>query len=332
MSEPAIVAEGIGKNFGDVKALCDVSFAVPHGTVLGLLGPNGAGKTTAVRVLTTLLQPDAGSATGARSRRHRRPPSGPRVDRPRRPVRRGRREPDRPREPAARGPPHPSPQGRHCAPGHRAPRPVQPQRRRRPPGRHLLRRHAAAPRPGGRAGPPTARAVPRRAHHRPRPQGPQRPVAHHRATGRGRHHAAAHHPVPGRGRPPRRPHRRHRPRHRDRRRHLGRAEGAGSARRWSSSAFVDRDERRTRRRRAGRASGTPSLDGTLLRLTVDDGARSMLAAVRLIDEAGLDPDHRGAARTHPRRRVPHPHRPSGRADRRLGLGRRRRLPPTQGAA
>lgn len=62
MTAPAIVAEGLGKHFGDVEALCDVSFSVPHGTVLGLLGPNGAGKTTAVRVLTTLLPPDAGSA------------------------------------------------------------------------------------------------------------------------------------------------------------------------------------------------------------------------------------------------------------------------------
>jgi ABC-2 type transport system ATP-binding protein len=61
-SDPAIVADGISKNFGDVEALCDVSFSVPTGTVLGLLGPNGAGKTTAVRVLTTLLRPDAGTA------------------------------------------------------------------------------------------------------------------------------------------------------------------------------------------------------------------------------------------------------------------------------
>jgi len=47
---------------GGVRALDGVSFAIPTGTVLGLLGPNGAGKTTAVRVLTTLLTPDSGSA------------------------------------------------------------------------------------------------------------------------------------------------------------------------------------------------------------------------------------------------------------------------------
>ena len=60
--EPAILAEGLVKHFGDVHALDGVSFEVPPGTVLGLLGPNGAGKTTAVRVLTTLLKPDAGTA------------------------------------------------------------------------------------------------------------------------------------------------------------------------------------------------------------------------------------------------------------------------------
>jgi ABC-2 type transport system ATP-binding protein len=58
----AIVAHELVKHFGDVRALDGVSFSVPAGTVLGLLGPNGAGKTTAVRVLTTLLRPDAGSA------------------------------------------------------------------------------------------------------------------------------------------------------------------------------------------------------------------------------------------------------------------------------
>jgi ABC-2 type transport system ATP-binding protein len=60
--EAAISATGLVKSFGDVRALDGVDLEVQHGTVLGLLGPNGAGKTTAVRVLTTLLKPDAGSA------------------------------------------------------------------------------------------------------------------------------------------------------------------------------------------------------------------------------------------------------------------------------
>jgi ABC-2 type transport system ATP-binding protein len=59
----AIVAEGLHKRFGGVEALRGVSFEVPEGTVLGVLGPNGAGKTTAVRILTTILRPDAGTAT-----------------------------------------------------------------------------------------------------------------------------------------------------------------------------------------------------------------------------------------------------------------------------
>ncbi|MEU3609961.1 ATP-binding cassette domain-containing protein [Streptomyces sp. NPDC035033] len=61
----AIHAEGLVKTFGDVTALDGVDLDVPEGTVLGLLGPNGAGKTTTVRVLTTLLRPDGGTATVA---------------------------------------------------------------------------------------------------------------------------------------------------------------------------------------------------------------------------------------------------------------------------
>ena len=59
----AIWAEGLVKRFGETTALDGVDLAVRTGTVLGLLGPNGAGKTTAVRVLATLLRPDAGHAT-----------------------------------------------------------------------------------------------------------------------------------------------------------------------------------------------------------------------------------------------------------------------------
>ena len=62
----AIVAEGLTKTFkGDVRALDGVDLRVPQGSVLGLLGPNGAGKTTTVRILATLLRPDAGHATVA---------------------------------------------------------------------------------------------------------------------------------------------------------------------------------------------------------------------------------------------------------------------------
>jgi ABC-2 type transport system ATP-binding protein len=59
---PAILAEGLVKTYGPVRALDGVDFEVKEGTVLGVLGPNGAGKTTSVRILTTLLRPDSGRA------------------------------------------------------------------------------------------------------------------------------------------------------------------------------------------------------------------------------------------------------------------------------
>jgi ABC-2 type transport system ATP-binding protein len=58
----AVLSEGLEKRFGAVHALRGLDLAVAQGTVCGVLGPNGAGKTTAVRLLTTLLRPDAGSA------------------------------------------------------------------------------------------------------------------------------------------------------------------------------------------------------------------------------------------------------------------------------
>ena len=58
-----IEARGLVKKYGDVVALDGLDLSVPEGTVYGLLGPNGAGKTTTVRILTTLLRPDAGTAT-----------------------------------------------------------------------------------------------------------------------------------------------------------------------------------------------------------------------------------------------------------------------------
>ena len=59
---PAARVEGVAKRFGATVALAGVDLEVPQGMVFGLLGPNGAGKTTLIRILATLLTPDAGHA------------------------------------------------------------------------------------------------------------------------------------------------------------------------------------------------------------------------------------------------------------------------------
>ncbi|WP_406270162.1 ATP-binding cassette domain-containing protein [Nocardia sp. NBC_00881] len=64
-SEPAVQVADVRKSFGDVHALQGVSFVAERGSVLGILGPNGAGKTTMVKVLSTLLRPDSGTAVVA---------------------------------------------------------------------------------------------------------------------------------------------------------------------------------------------------------------------------------------------------------------------------
>jgi oleandomycin transport system ATP-binding protein len=58
----AVEVRGLAKHFGETKALDGVDLQVSQGTVLGVLGPNGAGKTTLVRILSTLIRPDAGTA------------------------------------------------------------------------------------------------------------------------------------------------------------------------------------------------------------------------------------------------------------------------------
>ena len=64
-SSAAITARGIRKSFGEHTVLDDVDLEVDQGTIFALLGPNGAGKTTLVKILSTLLKADAGTATVA---------------------------------------------------------------------------------------------------------------------------------------------------------------------------------------------------------------------------------------------------------------------------
>ena len=63
MGLPEVIrVEGLGKRFGEVQAVDQVTFSVREGEIFGFLGPNGAGKTTTIRMLVGLLKPDAGSA------------------------------------------------------------------------------------------------------------------------------------------------------------------------------------------------------------------------------------------------------------------------------
>ena len=71
----AVEAQAVGRRYGPVTAVEDLTFAVEAGEILGVLGPNGAGKTTAIRVLTTILRADAG--------RRSRSPESPPLARPR---------------------------------------------------------------------------------------------------------------------------------------------------------------------------------------------------------------------------------------------------------
>ncbi|WP_135363939.1 ABC transporter ATP-binding protein [Halosimplex halophilum] len=65
MTDPAVVADGLTKRYGEELAVSDLSLSIPGGDVYGFLGPNGAGKTTTMRMLTGLTRPTEGTATVA---------------------------------------------------------------------------------------------------------------------------------------------------------------------------------------------------------------------------------------------------------------------------
>ncbi len=160
-----IQAEGLEKSYGETRALAGVSFGVPAGTILGLLGPNGAGKTTAVRILTTLATPDAGSARVAGVDVVKHPAE----------VRRhiGVAAQDATFDPLLTGRQNLtlvgelSDMGRAAARrrGRRSARRVRAHGRGGPGDEGVFGRHAASSRPGGVAHDTAAGAVPRRADH-----------------------------------------------------------------------------------------------------------------------------------------------------------------------
>jgi len=63
LGNPFVVADHVHKAFGEITAVDDISFTLERGELFGLLGPNGAGKTTLIRMLSTVIPPDAGDIT-----------------------------------------------------------------------------------------------------------------------------------------------------------------------------------------------------------------------------------------------------------------------------
>ena len=61
-ARPAVLARGLVKSFGEVRAVDGIDLEVPRGMIFAILGPNGAGKTTLMRMLATLIRPDGGIA------------------------------------------------------------------------------------------------------------------------------------------------------------------------------------------------------------------------------------------------------------------------------
>ena len=178
----AVIAEGLVKRYGDVTALDGLDLRVPRGHGARPARAQRRRQDHAVRILTTLLEPDAGRAEVAGSTCSREPGEVRQRDRPLRAVRRRRRVPHRLREPRHGRPALPPGPRRSRGAGPRAARAVRPRRGRRPAGQDLLRRHAPPARPGRRAGRRAAGAVPRRADHRPRPAQPHRHVGRHQET------------------------------------------------------------------------------------------------------------------------------------------------------
>ena len=160
---PAVRVGGVVKRFGSTTALAGVDLEVPEGMVFGLLGPNGAGKTTLIRILATLLEPDAGRAELLGHDVVAESSSVRELLAPDRSVRRGRRAADGPREPRDVRAPVPALSRGGPPPRVGAARALRARRRRRQNREDVLGRHATAARPRVQPAHAAARALPRRA-------------------------------------------------------------------------------------------------------------------------------------------------------------------------
>ena len=293
---PAVETVGLKKRFGDTEALRGVDLAVERATVLGVLGPNGAGKTTAVRILTTLLKPDAGSAfiDGIDVVDGSAPGTG--ADRPHRSVRRGRRAPHRVREPRARRPAVPP--ARHATRARAPASCSSASSSSMPPTgwcKHVLGRHASSARHRDEPDRPTRRCSSSTS----RPPGSTRAAASRCGTSStSSSHSgdddAAHHAVPRRGRPPRRRDRGHRPRRGDRARHRRRAQAPGRRRADRGPARRVRPTRRGSSRCSRRSrAATPDVDDDG-RTRRGAGARACRASCPIVVRELDDGRHRRA--------------------------------------
>ncbi len=255
MTTAAIEAEGLVKTFGEVRALDGIDMVASEGSVFGLLGPNGAGKTTAIRVLSTLLRPDAGRASVG----------GFDVVRQPKEVRRliGLTGQYAAVDELLSGQENLYMIGRLLglgtsdarATGGRAAGGLRPLRCGGQAREDLLGRDAPAPGPRRESGGPAALPLPGRADDGAGSAEPPPALGHHPQLGRRGRHRPADHPVPGRGRSARRRDRRDRPRPRHRRRHATGAQEPGSAVRSSRRG---RWIPRTWRRRPTSCRGSPT--------------------------------------------------------------------------
>ena len=257
--EAAIEAIALEKSYGDVRVLDGVDLRVERGTVFALLGPNGAGKTTTVRILSTLIRPDAGRARVA----------GFDVVADRRRVRRAISLTGQyaALDELQTGEENLRMMGRLSGLSGAAARARAAELlarfdladAARPPGRRVLGRHAAAPRPRGVARRPSRGDLPRRADDRPRPPQPAGDVGRRRRPRRLGRDRLPHDAVPRGGRRPRRPDRGHRRRPRRRR---GHGRGAQAPRRRPAARPRPRRRGRVRRRRrAARRPRAPARPG-----------------------------------------------------------------------